>query len=78
MGEEGKGSPYIMQHFVLERLIMAINTHARAEYAIEYTIEYMSQREAFGKTIDKFQALRHKLVEHATDRTLQKYLIILL
>ena len=67
MGEEGKGFPYIMQHFALERLIMAINAHARAEYAIEYTISYMSQREAFGKTIDKFQALRHKLVEHATD-----------
>ncbi|MFQ3174152.1 MAG: acyl-CoA dehydrogenase [Flavobacterium sp.] len=67
MGEEGKGFPYIMQHFALERLIMAINAHARAEYAIEYTIEYMSQREAFGRTIDKFQALRHKLVEHATD-----------
>jgi hypothetical protein len=33
MGEEGKGFPYIMQHFVLERLIMAIN-HARA-YAID-------------------------------------------
>jgi alkylation response protein AidB-like acyl-CoA dehydrogenase len=43
-----------MQHFALERLIMAI-THARAEYAIDYTIEYMSQREAFGKTIDKFR-----------------------
>ncbi|WP_445455401.1 acyl-CoA dehydrogenase family protein [Flavobacterium sp. HNIBRBA15423] len=67
MGEEGKGFPYIMQHFALERLIMAINAHARAEYAIEYTIEYMSQREAFGKTIDKFQALRHKIVEHVTD-----------
>ena len=67
MGEEGKGFPYIMQHFALERLIMAINAHARAEYAIDYTIEYMSQREAFGKTIDKFQALRHTLVEHATD-----------
>jgi alkylation response protein AidB-like acyl-CoA dehydrogenase len=24
MGEEEKGFPYIMQHFVLERLIMAI------------------------------------------------------
>jgi alkylation response protein AidB-like acyl-CoA dehydrogenase len=47
MGEEEKGFPYIMQHFVLERLIMAINAHARA--AIEYTIEYMSQREALGK-----------------------------
>ncbi|MDG1871783.1 MAG: acyl-CoA dehydrogenase family protein [Flavobacterium sp.] len=67
MGEEGKGFPYIMQHFALERLIMAINAHARAGYAIDYTIEYMSQREAFGKTIDKFQALRHTLVEHATD-----------
>ena len=67
MGEEGKGFPYIMQHFASERLIMAINGHARAEYAIDYTIEYMSQREAFGKKIDKFQALRHKIVEHATD-----------
>lgn len=67
MGEEGKGFSYIMQHFALERLIMAINAHARAEYAINYTLEYMSQREAFGKTIDKFQALRHKIVEHATD-----------
>jgi alkylation response protein AidB-like acyl-CoA dehydrogenase len=34
MGEEGKGFPYIMQHFALERLIMAINGHARAEYAL--------------------------------------------
>ena len=67
MGEESKGFAYIMQHFALERLIMAINAHARAEYAIDYTLEYMSQREAFGKTIDKFQALRHKIVEHATE-----------
>ena len=67
MGGEGKGFPYIMQHFALERLIMAINAHARAEYAIEYTIEYMSQREAFGSTINKFQALRHTMVEHATE-----------
>ena len=67
MGEEGKGFPYIMQHFAFERLIMAINAHARAEYALEYTIEYMSQREAFGSTINKFQALRHTMAEHATE-----------
>lgn len=67
MGEEGKGFPYIMQHFALERLIMAINGHARAEYAIEYTIDYMAQREAFGTTINKFQALRHTMVNHATE-----------
>lgn len=67
MGEEGMGFSYIMQHFAFERLIMAINAHARAEYAIEYTLGYMAEREAFGRTIDKFQALRHKLVDHATD-----------
>ena len=67
MGEENKGFAYIMQHFALERLIMAINAHARAEYALDYTIDYMSSREAFGTTINKFQALRHTLVEHATE-----------
>ena len=67
MGLEGKGFPYIMEHFALERLIMAINAHARAEYAIDYTIKYMSEREAFGTKINKFQALRHTMVEHSTD-----------
>lgn len=66
MGEEGKGFPYIMQHFALERLIMAINAHARAEYAVDYVLTYMSEREAFGKTLDKFQALRHKVAEMAS------------
>ncbi len=67
MGEEGKGFPYIMQHFALERLVMAINAHARAEYAVEYAIQYMSERQAFGKTLDKFQALRHKIAEMASE-----------
>lgn len=66
MGEEGKGFPYIMQHFALERLIMGINAHARAEYAVDYVVQYMSEREAFGKTLDKFQALRHKVAEMAS------------
>lgn len=67
MGEEGKGFPYIMQHFALERLIMGINAHARAEYSLEYTMQYMSERTAFGKSLDKFQVLRHKVAKMATD-----------
>ncbi|WP_296636312.1 acyl-CoA dehydrogenase family protein [Polaribacter sp.] len=63
LGEEGKGFPYIMQHFALERLLMGVNAHARAEYATEYSIDYMKEREAFGKSISKFQALRHKIAE---------------
>jgi len=63
LGEEGKGFPYIMQHFALERLLMGVNAHARAEYATEYAINYMKEREAFGQSISKFQALRHKISE---------------
>ncbi len=63
MGVEGKGFSYVMQHFALERLIMGVNAHARAEYAIEYAIQYMSERTAFGKQLDQFQVLRHKIAE---------------
>ncbi|WP_456424903.1 acyl-CoA dehydrogenase family protein [Lutibacter sp.] len=67
MGEEGKGFSYIMSHFALERLVMGVNAHARAEFALEYAIQYMSERQAFGKTLDKFQALRHKVADMASE-----------
>ena len=66
MGEEGMGFPYIMQHFALERLIMGVNAHARAEFAVDYAVQYMQERIAFGKSLDKFQALRHKVAEMAS------------
>ena len=66
LGEEGKGFPYIMQHFALERLLMGVNAHARAEYAVDYAIKYMEERIAFGKSLDKFQVLRHKIAEMAS------------
>lgn len=67
MGEEGKGFAYIMQHFALERLVMGVNAHARSEYAIEYVMQYMSERSTFGKTINKYQALRHKIADMASE-----------
>ncbi|MFC7356921.1 acyl-CoA dehydrogenase family protein [Jejudonia soesokkakensis] len=67
MGEENMGFPYIMQHFALERLIMGINAHARSEWALEYTIQYMKDRIAFGKSISKFQALRHRVAQLASE-----------
>ena len=72
MGEEGKGFGYLMQHLSLERLIMAINAHARSEYAIEYTIKYMSERAAFGKTLDQFQVLRHRIANLAAEVEVNK------
>ncbi|MDY2587830.1 acyl-CoA dehydrogenase family protein [Winogradskyella aquimaris] len=73
LGEEGKGFAYIMQHFALERLIMGINAHARAEYALEYTLQYMSERTTFGKSLDTYQALRHRYVDMHADMQLCKY-----
>lgn len=67
MSEEGQGFQYLMNHFALERLVMGVNAHARAEYALEYAIKYMSERKAFGKQLDKFQALRHKVADMASE-----------
>lgn len=67
MGEENMGFPYIMQHFALERLIMAVNGHARSEFALEYAIQYMKDRIAFGKSISEFQALRHSVAQMASE-----------
>ncbi|GAB1858132.1 acyl-CoA dehydrogenase family protein [Flavobacteriaceae bacterium MHTCC 0001] len=72
MGDEGKGFSYIMQHFALERLIMGINAHARAEFALDYAQQYMAERTAFGKSIDKFQALRHNFCDLYADLELCK------
>ncbi|MGB3152588.1 MAG: acyl-CoA dehydrogenase family protein [Maribacter sp.] len=67
LGEEGKGFTYIMEAFALERLVMGINAHARADYALEYALQYMSEREAFGKKINEFQALRHSVADLYAD-----------
>jgi acyl-CoA dehydrogenase len=72
LGKENAGFGYIMQHFALERLIMGVNAHARAEYALEYALQYMSEREAFGKTIDRFQALRHSMADLYTEMEMCK------
>lgn len=72
MGKENQGFAYIMQHFSLERLIMGINAHARAEYALEYALQYMSERHAFGKSINKFQALRHTIADLYTEMEICK------
>ena len=72
LGEENQGFGYIMQHFALERLVMGINAHARSEWALEYTVQYMKERTAFGKSISEFQALRHTLANLSTEVEVSK------
>lgn len=72
LGAEGSGFTFIMEAFALERLIMGVNAHARAEYALDYALNYMSERETFGKTIDQYQALRHRFVDLYADMEMCK------
>lgn len=67
LGEEGKGFYYIMQRFELERLTLALGAIASSEWALQYALQYMSERKAFGRTINKFQVLRHKVAQLAAE-----------
>lgn len=72
LGEHNQGFGYIMQHFASERLIMGVNAHARSEWALAYTIQYMKDRTAFGRSISEFQALRHRIAELTAEVTMCK------
>ncbi len=67
LGEEGKGFYYIMQRFELERLILAISAVAACESALNHTLKYMNERKAFGRSINKFQVLRHRIANLTTE-----------
>ena len=67
IGEEGQGFYYLMGGLQLERLVGAIIGYAGCESAMEYTLKYMAEREAFGRPINKFQVLRHRMAQLATE-----------
>ena len=37
------------------------------QYVLDITLQYISERMAFGKSINKFQVLRHRIADMATD-----------
>ncbi|HBK82700.1 MAG TPA: acyl-CoA dehydrogenase, partial [Flavobacterium sp.] len=67
IGVEGKGFYYLMQGLQLERLVGAVMGYASCEAALEYSIKYLKERKAFGVTIDKFQVLRHRVAQLASE-----------
>jgi acyl-CoA dehydrogenase len=66
LGEENGGFKLIMANFAWERLLMAIGAVGAMQRLIEVTVSYASDREAFGRPIGKFQAIRHHVAEMAT------------
>jgi len=67
IGEEGKGFYYLMGGLQTERLVGAIMGYAACESAMTYTLQYMSERHAFNRPLKKFQVLRHRIAQLATE-----------
>lgn len=67
IGEEGRGFYYLMNGLQLERLCAVPAAVTGCETAINTSLQYMSEREAFGKPINRFQVLRHRVAQLASE-----------
>jgi len=74
LGEENGGFKLIMANFAWERLLMAIGAVGAMQRLIDVTVSYAQEREAFGRPIGKFQAIRHHIAEMATKAEMSRAL----
>ncbi|MGH1453082.1 MAG: acyl-CoA dehydrogenase family protein [Paracoccaceae bacterium] len=63
VGEEGKGFKYAMAGLDGGRLNISACSLGAAQQALNLTLQYMSERRAFGQSIDQFQALQFRLAD---------------
>jgi alkylation response protein AidB-like acyl-CoA dehydrogenase len=67
LGEEGQGFRYMTSNLAQERLSIAIAGVAAARGALQWTLDYVKERTAFGQPIGSFQNSRFALAEMATE-----------
>jgi alkylation response protein AidB-like acyl-CoA dehydrogenase len=63
LGAEGMGFAYAMEGLDGGRLNIAACSLGGAQAALDATLGYMAERQAFGKRIDQFQALQFRLAD---------------
>jgi alkylation response protein AidB-like acyl-CoA dehydrogenase len=67
LGEQGAGFYQLMHNLPQERLSLATTAVAAAEGTLARTLDYVTERTAFGKPIGSFQNSRFLLAELATE-----------
>ena len=67
IGEEGMGFIYQMEQFQIERLWGAMNNVGMAQRAIDTTIAYTRERQAFGRAVLDNQSVHFKLAEYQAE-----------
>ncbi len=67
LGEEGKGFYALVANLQNERMVIAAQAMGEATKAIELTLQWLTQRRAFGATLWDKQAPRHRLAQRAAE-----------
>ncbi len=67
LGEEGQGFAQLVTKLPQERLSIAVGAVAAARAGLDWTLEYVKGRTAFGQPIGSFQSARFRLAEMATE-----------
>lgn len=67
LGKEGTGFMMLMGELAWERLIIAIGAQSAAEAIFNETVQYVKERQAFGRPVATFQTMRHRLAEMQTE-----------
>ena len=75
LGALNKGFYAIMQNFQNERLVMGSMAMGEAQAAIDTTVDYVKQRNAFGGKLWEKQTVRHKLAELQSKVTAARYMV---
>ncbi len=67
LGDEGMGFAYLVGNLAQERLSIAVTGLAAARRALELSVAYVTDREAFGNELARFQNTQFRLAELATE-----------
>jgi acyl-CoA dehydrogenase len=73
--EEGQGFYQLMKELPQERLLVAIHASAMMERALALTIDYVKQRQAFGKKVIEFQNTQFELADCKSEATVAKVFV---
>lgn len=75
LGEENRGFYHLMGELSQERLVQAIRAIGSSEAALEWTVEYVTERKMFGHTLADFQNTQFKLAEMRAELTAQRVFV---
>lgn len=63
LGREGMGFAYLMQNFQSERVVGCTSAMAAAKHALDRSVEWGRERQAFGKPLIKREYWKHRFVD---------------